>query len=201
MCWFHSFNFCLSFSRLPSLLNRSPFFLVYARAVYSAAEAGRSLICVHFECLCDWGLSVHVNMCVCACVRCVCSAFSTLLGSLICFGSVWWAGHKANYLLKGKSEPNELHWATEVTGLIKLPVPISRKISQYAEYLPGFKNSAYENHTSHIVSIKYICTKTHGWIHNTGIISFSEADSINWFDFPKATAVLSTICSATSTDN
>lgn len=148
MCWFHSFNFCLSFSRLPSLLNPSPFFLVYARAVYSAAEAGRSLICVHFECLCDWGLSVHVHMCVCACVRCVCSAFSTLLGSLICFGSVWWAGHKANYLLKGKSEPNELHWATEVTGLIKLPVPISRKISQY---LPGFKNSAYENHTSHIL--------------------------------------------------
>lgn len=32
-----------------------------------------------------------------------------LLGPLICFGSVWRAGHEANYLSKGKSEPNEPH--------------------------------------------------------------------------------------------
>lgn len=61
---------------------------------------------------------------------CVCRPFSTPLGSLICFGSVWWAGHEANYLLKGKSEPNEPHQATELTGLIKHSVCITGRLPQ-----------------------------------------------------------------------
>lgn len=61
---------------------------------------------------------------------CVCRPFSTPLGSLICFGSVWWAGHEANYLLKGKSEPNEPHRATELTGLIKHSVCITGRLPQ-----------------------------------------------------------------------
>lgn len=55
-------------------------------------------------------------------VGCLCASadlFSSLPGSVICFGSVCWAGHGANYLLKGKSEPNEPHWTAEVTGFIK----------------------------------------------------------------------------------
>lgn len=88
-------------------------------------------MCVH-PCAFSGCFWVWPHLCVCACVpghACVCICLQTflyiLLGSLICFGSVWWAGHKANYLLKGKSEPNEPHWATEVTGLIKHSVCIT----------------------------------------------------------------------------
>lgn len=63
---------------------------------YSAAEASL-VVCVYS----------HESGFFLECI-CVCRPFSILLGTLICFGSVQWAGHKANYVLKGKSDPNEL---------------------------------------------------------------------------------------------
>lgn len=101
----------------------SPPFLHPHRA---ANARGPSLTgCTHCECVFEHG----VHLCVCWHVLvCVCGPFSTPLGPLICFGSVWWAGHEANYLLKGKSEPNEPQRATELTGLIKHSVCFSGRL-------------------------------------------------------------------------
>lgn len=53
-------------------------------------------------------------MCVC-----VCRPSLLLLETLICFGSVWSTGHETNYVLKGRSQPNEARGATELKALIK----------------------------------------------------------------------------------
>lgn len=104
--------------------------------------------------------SSHHSVCmyVCVCLQ--------TFGSLICFGSVWWAGHEANYLLKGKSEPNEPHWATEVTGLIKHSVCITGRLTQDPTVCWIFTGQQRFSIDTHVNGIGYQCT-------NTGIRLFS----------------------------
>lgn len=114
---------------------------------HRAANARRPGLtgCTHCECVFEHG----VHLCVCWHVLvCVCGPFSTPLGPLICFGSVWWAGHEANYLLKGKSEPNEPQRATELTGLIKHSVCFNGR-------LPLEAAVSAHTHTATAYNVKY----------------------------------------------
>lgn len=98
---------------LPHLWHLASFLHPHRAANARQASQGSLTGCTHCECVFESG----VHLCVCWRVLvCVCGPFYTPLGPLICFGSVWWAGHEANYLLKGKSEPNEPQRATELTG-------------------------------------------------------------------------------------
>lgn len=123
---------------------------------YSAAEAGGrwsvcSLTCVGVCTRSSVHLYMHMHVPGHVCM-CVCRPFSILLGSLICFGSVWWAGQEANYLLKGKSEPNEPHWATEVAGLIKHSVCITGYLTQdptVHRIVSGLQRCSF--HTTHML--------------------------------------------------
>ena len=99
---------------------------------------------------------------------CVSRPFPILLGSLICFGSVWWAGHEANYLLKGKSEPNEPHWATEVTGLIKHSVCITGYLTQDPTVHWIFTGLHTHTHThTHTQTHRHTDTHTHTHTHTS----------------------------------
>lgn len=133
-------SFCLNVFYLEKLSIPPPFSLHLSKFTmlfmpgwfYSAAEES-DCVCVftrvHFECVIECEYCLCMGSWTWMCV-CVCRPFFILLGSLICFGSVWWAGHEANYLLKGKSQANEPHWATEVTGLIKHSVCITGYLTQ-----------------------------------------------------------------------
>lgn len=162
--------FFVSSTSVSLLLYRSRFTALFMlRWFYSAAEAGRcksDCMCVDLHafwvCILFTGSSVYVFLDMHVCVR-VCRPFSILLSSLICFGSVWWAGHEANYLLKGKSEPNEPHWATEVTGLIKHSVCITGYLTQDPTVCWIFRglHSLRSIYIPHIYGIEYLYAHKH----------------------------------------
>lgn len=130
-------------------------------------------MCAHFACIFECGrigcAHVFPDMYVC-----VSRPFPILLGSLICFGSVWWAGHGANYLLKGKSEPNEPHWATEVTGLIKHSVCITGYLTQDPTVHWIF--TGLHTHLIHTKNIRTLIFSHNSWSYRTtGWYLYSES--------------------------
>lgn len=115
LTWFHPFLYVTIFAIFTlHLLHLYCFASLFVLQQFSRCcrDRSKSELFVFGMCFVVWMhlcvlTSLYIHVCVCL------QTFCLSASSLICFGSVCWAGHGANYLLKGKSEPNKPHWATE----------------------------------------------------------------------------------------